>query len=81
MAAKPVTNKSTTDVETGKKAGKEKTLAEKKAERELKTAVLNQKDQLKDITKNLLAGHNPTQEQLDKLVKVNEAIKKVLSDS
>jgi len=81
MATKPVTNKSTTNVETGKEAAKEKTLAEKQAERELRAAVLNQKDELRDITKNLLAGHNSTQEQFDKLTKVNAAIKKILSDS
>lgn len=74
MAAKSAETKKTSD----KGTQQPKTTEQKNAERKLKVDVLNQKDELRDLIKDLLSGHTATAEQLNSLRKVNAAIKAAL---
>jgi adenylosuccinate synthase len=88
MATKSATSKTTTVVEEANKTNEDpkETYEEKVAKRQLRTNILNKKDELRELIKSLLESHKSEEvelnnKQLKKLEKVNEAIKKALSDS
>lgn len=89
MATKSATSKTTTVVEEEANKTNEdskETYEEKVAKRQLRTNILNKKDELRELIKSLLESHKSEEvelntKQLEKLEKVNEAIKKALSDS
>ena len=57
------------------------TLEQKREKRQLKADVTSQKEMLKDFTKQLTSGVNPTPEQLQKLKEVNGIIQAALAGS
>ena len=88
MATKSATNKTTTVVEEINKPNEDpkETYEEKVAKRQLRTNILNKKDELRELIKSLLESHKSEEvelntKQLKNLEKVNEAIQKALSDS
>jgi formate dehydrogenase maturation protein FdhE len=88
MATKSATSKATTVAEETPENNEnpKETYEKKVAKRQLRTNILNKKDELRELIKSLLESHKSEEvelntKQLENLVKVNEAIKEALAVS